>query len=158
MRRKMLICALLYYLLVLFVYAGFFFLSSLALEAFGRSESLGTAIAVTYGVLFIATPVGIAVLMRFSLLRWYVDPFAAAEIPLFLYCGMLISQMRHTKRFTAAVLLLNAELGDDDGMGWIFLAGLFILGLAASFSVARTKGKSISYRMIARIFSERRKA
>ena len=86
--------------------------------------------AVTYGVLFVMTPVLVAILMRFSLFKWYVDPIAAAEIPLFLYVGMLFNQAKRSGDLRSAFRLVNNDLSDDGGMGWLFLVGLFVFGLS----------------------------
>ena len=153
MKKKMRIWHSLYYILTFLIYIAFFYSSSLMLEMSGKSENLGTVMAVTNGVLFVGTPIIIAVLMRFSLLKWYIDPFAAAEIPLFLYCGMVINQMKYTEDLSAAFLKINTKLCNDGGEGWIFLVGLFVFGLAASFSFARKKGQSISYKLISKISS-----
>ncbi len=153
MKKKLLIFRILYYILSLFVYIGFFYAASKLFAACGDAEDLGSAIIFIYSFLFIATPALIAVLMRFSLLRWYVDPLAAAEVPLFLYFGMIFNQMKHTDGFNSAFLLVNRQLCDDGGMGWLFLGGLFIFGLLASFSLARKRGESISYKLLSRILS-----
>jgi hypothetical protein len=156
MKRKTLICGILYYPLSLLLYAGFFFCTSLLFRLSGQADDLGAAMALTYGVLFIGTPIMIAVLMRFSLLRWYVDPIAAAEVPLFLYLGMIASVAKRTDTLRAAFLSVNADLADDGGMGWLFLGGLFLLGLILSASFARMKGKSVGYRVVKKIFLNKR--
>ena len=97
------------------------------------------------------TPVLVAILMRFSLFKWYVDPIAAVEIPLFLYVGMLFNQMKRSSDLSSAFLLVNNKLDDDGGMGWLFLVGLFVFGLVMSLSFARKNGQSISYRLLERI-------
>lgn len=148
--RKVLIFQLVYYLLVPIVYAVFFFASSLLLEM-THTNDLGTVMALTYGVLFVLTPVLTLVLMRFSLFGWYLDPIAAAEIPLFLYVSMLINLIRRTGNIASAFLLLNADLADDFAQGWIFLIVLFAFALVCTFSFARVKKKSISYRIIEKI-------
>ena len=87
MKKKHVIFHFLYYILTIVVYMAFFYASSLMLDLTGKADNLGSVMAVTYGVLFVMTPVLVAVMMRFSLFKWYVDPIAAAEIPLFLYVG-----------------------------------------------------------------------
>ena len=104
---------------------AFFYATSLMLDLTGKADNLGSVMAVTYGVLFVMTPVLVAILMRFSLFKWYVDPIAAVEIPLFLYVGMLFNQMKRSGNLRSAFLLVNNDLGDDGGMGWLFLVGLF---------------------------------
>ena len=151
MKKKIIIFQAIYYALILAVYLAFFYLSSLMLDLSGASDNLGAVMMVTYGVLYLMTPVLIAVLMRFSLFKWFVDPIAAAEIPLFLYVGMLINLMKRSGNFRSAFLSVNNKLGDDGGMGWLFLVGLFVFGLVMSLSFARKKGQSISYRFLSRV-------
>ena len=151
MKKKMLIFHFLYYILSLFVYKGFFYVSSRLFDMSGESENLGAAILFVYGLLYVATPIIIAVLMRFSLLKWYVDPFAAAEVPLFLYWSAIINRTKLTGDFSVAFQRVNESFCADDGQGWVFLVGLFIFGLLTSFSLARKEGESISYRLISKI-------
>ena len=151
MKKKHVIFHFLYYVLTVVVYMAFFYGASLLLDLTGRGEDLGAAILVTYGVLFVMTPVLVAILMRFSLFKWYVDPIAAVEIPLFLYVGMLFNQAKRSGDLLSAFRLVNNDLGDDGGMGWLFLVGLFVFGLVMSLSFARKNGQSISYRLLERI-------
>ena len=151
MKKKLIIFHILYYVLTLLIYIAFFYAVSLLFKLSGEADNLGAAMAVTYGTLFLMTPLLTAVLMRFSLFRWYVDPIAAAEIPLFLYLGMIWTQFRRSGELKAAFLLVNRQLADDGGMGWLFLIGLFVFGLLMSLSFARTKGQSISYRILSKI-------
>lgn len=148
MRKKMLFFHLAYYILVLLIYVGFLYGS---VKLFDTSN-LGAVIVLVYGLLFAATPILIAVLMRFSLLKWYVDPFAAAEVPLFFYFGMIINQMNRLEvDFYGAFLKINEKLSADGGEGWFFLVGLFLFGIAVSFSFDRMKEESISYKLISKI-------
>lgn len=150
MRNKMLTIHAVYYIFSLLVYIGFFYGSAKLFH----TSNLGAAMALTYGLMFLATPIITALLMRLSLLKWYVDPFAAAEIPLFLYLSMIINQMKRSgESFFDAFFEYNQKLSADGGMGWFFLIGLFIFGLAASFSLARKRGESISYRLISKFVS-----
>ena len=151
MKKKHVIFHFLYYVLTIVVYMAFFYGASLMLDLTGHGEDLGAAILVTYGVLFVMTPVVVAVMMRFSLFKWYVDPIAAAEIPLFLYVAILLNQAKRSGDLRSAFLLVNNDLGDDGGMGWLFLVGLFVFGLVMSLSFARKNGHSISYRLLSRI-------
>ncbi len=148
MKKKFICFHFIYYALTIIVYMAFFYATSLMLDLTGKADNLGSVMAVTYGVLFVMTPMLIAVLMRFSLFKWYVDPIAAAEIPLFLYGEMLINQMKRSGDFRSAFLLVNNKLGDDGGEGWLFLVGLFVFGLIMSLSFARKNGQSISYRLL----------
>ncbi len=156
MKNKKLPVLLSYYVLSLLIYMGFFCGVSWLFRLSGTSDDLGTAIAVTYGILFVGTPILTAVLMRFSLLPWVIDPFAAAEIPLFLYVGMVTNQMRHTSELYSAFLSVNGKLSDDGGTGWLFLWGLFLLGLLTSLSFERRRKQNISYRLLSKFFPEDR--
>ena len=151
MKKKHVIFHFLYHVLTMVVYMAFFYAASLMLDLTGKADNLGSVMAVTYGVLFVMTPVLVAILMRFSLFKWYVDPIAAVEIPLFLYVGMLFNQAKHSGDLSSAFRLVNNDLGDDGGMGWLFLVGLFVFGLVMSLSFARKNGQSISYRLLSRI-------
>lgn len=139
MKKKVFFLQALYYILIPCLFMAFYYGTSLLIP---DNASLGTAIAATYGILFVGTPVVVAILMRFSLLRWYVDPFAAAQIPLLLYIMMLVSRMQRGNSFAAAFASLNRSLSPE---GWIFLIGLFLFGLIASFSPARKEGKNTIY-------------
>ena len=151
MQKKHIFSHILYYVLTPVVYLLFFYIASLFLDLSGESDNLGAVMAVTYAVLFFLTPLLIAVLMRFSLFRWYVDPIAAAEIPALLYFGMIVNQFKRSGTIRSAFLLVNNSLSEDGGMGWFFIIGLFIFGLLASLSFARKNGQSISYRILSKI-------
>lgn len=151
MRKKMWIFHVAYYVLLLLIYACFFFIST---KLFPPKLSIGMAKAVAYGFFYVATPMVVAVLMRFSFLKWYVDPIAALEVPLFIYVRLIHTQMsRSDINFYDALLKINGQLSADGIGGWFFLIGLFVFGLAASFSLARKKGKSISYRLISKFIA-----
>ena len=130
---------------------AFFYGAALLLDLTRKADNLGSVIAVTYVVLFVMTPVLVAILMRFSLFKWYVDPIAAAEIPLFLYIEMIFNHVKRSGDIGSAFRLVNNDLCDDGGMGWQFLVGLFLFGLTMSLSFARKKGQSISYRLLDKI-------
>lgn len=145
MKKKIWLFQLAYYILIpllfLFFYYGF--------AKLFHTSNLGEAIVFAYGLLFIATPCLIAVFMRFSLLKWYVDPLAATEVPLFLYIGMIITRINRSGiSFYSAFLTVNNQLSAKGGEGWFVLLGLFLFGLACSLSFARKNEKSISYRLI----------
>lgn len=150
MKKKMVFFHLAYYIIYLLIYMGFFFGISRLL----KTSNLGAVVLFTYGLLFVATPIMIAILTRFSLLKWYVDPLAAAEAPLFLYMVMIFNHMKRSEDFCSAVEEINETLSADGGTGWLFLIGLFLFGLAASFSFARKQEESISYRLIAKLQSK----
>ena len=147
MKKKLIIFQFLYYIFTVIVYMAFFYTVSLMLDI--ADAGLGEAVFATYVALLFMTPVLVAFLMRFSLFKWYVDPIAAAVIPLFLYGSMIINTVRRSDRgLESAFLVVNRELADDGGAGFIFLILLFAFGLIASFSVKRAQGKSISYRLL----------
>lgn len=151
MQKKHIFSHILYYVITPVVYLLFFHIASLFLDLSGESDNLGAVMAVTYAVLFFMTPLLIAVLMRFSLFRWYVDPIAAAEIPALLYFGMIVNQFKRSGTIRSAFLLVNNSLSEDGGMGWFFIIGLLVFGLLASLSFARKNGQSISYRILSKI-------
>lgn len=141
--------AILYYPTLILLYAAFLFLVSGLMGLSRGRDNLGFVIAVTYGVLFVGFPILVCVLMRFSLLKMIIDPIAAACCPAFLYGAMLVNEIRRGGHgLTAAFLTLNDKLSDDGGMGWVFLIGLFLFGIIASFSFARREGKSVSFRIL----------
>ncbi len=148
MKKKMLVWNLLYYLLSPLLYLALSYLGTLCLELFGWDHDLGTLQLAIYAEQFLAVPILVAVLMRFSLLKWYVDPFAAAVAPLFLYASRVFGLAKHMGDFRSAALTVNEALCAGGGVGWLFFAGLFLFGMAASFSVARKEGRSISYRIL----------
>ena len=146
---------ILYYVLVALIYIG---VLTCCAKLFSVRDSegylnLGNVIVMTYLLVFFLTPVMIAALMRFSLLRWYVDPFAAAIVPLYFYFGMVINRVKRTGDWIKAFQDENASLSSN-GDGWLFLIGLFLFGLACSFSIARKNGENISYKLLAKIRKE----
>ena len=152
MRKINPIWHLLYYMIILIAYVLGFFGPSLLLRFSGANPSLGTAVAVTYGVLYVCLPALILVMMRLSLLRWYVDPFAAAAAPMFLYASMLYSRFSRIGDIGKAFEKINLSLMNRNGEGLLFLLMLFAIGLIASFSPARKNGTSISYRLLDHFF------
>ena len=77
------------------------------------------------------------------------------NLPLFFYISMIVTKLGRGASLRSALLLLNNDLGDDGGTGWGFLVFLLLLGLAASFSLARRKGKSISYRLLGKLLQSK---
>lgn len=158
MKKKLTLLSFLYYVLIPLAYAALFAIASLLVKSSGASGNLGAVMAATYALMFLAVPVLTVILMRFSLLRWYVDPIAAAEIPLFLYGMMIISRIKRAETFSAAFLAVNESLCRDGGEGLFFLIGLFVFGLLSSFSLARKEGQSISYQLLGKVSSQKRSA
>ena len=151
MKKKKLLISLLYYILLPFIYAGILYGSAFFVKLTGQPVNLGTAIAITYMWFLAIVPVSIFVLMRFSLLKWYVDPFAAAALPFFYYINLLVGEMKYAGELQSAIHMVSIELGDDGNFGWIALAAMFLFGLLASLSFARKRGESISFRLLAKV-------
>lgn len=145
MKNKTVIFLVLYYPLVMLVYLTALKATSPVFNAL-PDIGLGGLVVLIYGVVFVELPAITAVMMRFSLFKWYVDPIAAAEMPLLLYVGLLIKQIQRSGTFGSAFVGLNRTLCDN--RGWLYLVCLFVFGLALSFSVARKNGQNVSYRLI----------
>ncbi len=155
MRKKMIVWHMVYYVLFLALFITLQYFMYLFIDLFlklsGKSASFGFLATVIYAFLFIGTPFLIAVLTRFSLLKWYVDPFAAALVPLYYYLRMIFNSMKKAGYFPAAFQRANQLFSANGGEGWLLLIVSFVFGLAASFSLARKKEESISYRLLAKI-------
>lgn len=147
---------LVYYIFVPTAFVLLCKMASFLFEMSGRYENIGAVILFTNGILFLFLPVLIVCLMRLSLLRWFVDPFAAAEIPVLLYAGMIGKQISRGHTVGEAFCLVNRSLGRDCE-GFLYLAGLFLFGIVCSFSVERTKGNSVSYKILRRLEPKARK-
>ena len=133
-----------YYLISVLVYPGLLYVAN----ALMPSDDLGTVMFAAAVLLFVGFPTVVIVLARLSLLKWYVDPLAAAIAPLYLYVSMLWSQASRTGDIRIVFEEVHQTLSYNGGEGWFILAGLFTLGLVASFSVARTRGESLGYRLL----------
>ena len=145
MKRRVTVCQIVYYLLVPAVFFG---MVALTVRLFRTmSDEIRPVASAAF---LIATPVAAAVLMRFSLLRRYLDPPAALEIPLTLYAAMIANQLKETGELLSALRLVNRKLADDGGMGFRLLGALFVLALACSFSIRRKRGESLAYRILGR--------
>ena len=153
MRKKIWLFQLLYYIIIPLAYTAMLYCVSGIIRSAG-DFNLGAIVTITLFFLFVITPIFIIVFMRLSLLKWYVDPFAAACIPLYLYCGMVINVMNRTNDLMAAWNKVNLDLSNDGGEGWFFLGGLFLFGLATSLSIARKDGESVAVRLLAKITKE----
>ena len=145
MKKKIVLFSILYYILFLLCYMGALFVGTKLL----RTDNLGEAIARTLLLMYVITPALILVLCRFSLLKWYVDPIAAAIVPLFFYGGLVANEMTRGTTFAEAFTQTNNEQGL-----FLIVIGLFLFGLLASFSPARKNGKSISYKLLNKISSK----
>ncbi len=153
MNKKEWILGVLYYVLVAILFLGALGFCSMMLNVEGGIENLGLVIFVTYAFMFLATPVLVAAAMRFSLLRWYIDPFAAAEIPLLLILLSVSNQMnRAGMSFAEAFAKVNADNLAEGAAGWLFYLGLLGFGLILSYSPARRNGANISHRLVKKWF------
>ncbi len=108
---------------------------------------LGAILLAINCLLWIALPSLVAILMRFSMLPWPVDPFAAAEPPLFICAAILFSAYRRSGSMAKALSELRIELADDGGMLIYLLIGLFIFSLLCSLSLRRMAGDHLPGRI-----------
>jgi len=151
MKKTKIIYNIAYYALVPAVWYGITCLYSLATAGMRGTDDLGTAATVVFGYAFVLTPAYTAAAMRFSLLRAYIDPFAAAEIPLAIFLVTVAKQFGRSGELSSAFLIVGGKLSDDYGIRYLFFAGLFIWGLAWSFSKKRLRGESVAYRLLSRL-------
>ncbi len=143
MKNKRIIPNVLYYILVPLVYFLFLSAASLFFDS-PKEDDLGIVTASIYAVLYvlIGTPIITVVLMRFSLIKWYVDPFAALEIPAVIYILVFLNQKEKYDNLSKAFQEANEALP--------FLLCVFIFALVASLSFERKEEKSISYKLISK--------
>ena len=144
MRIKRLLFCLGYYVLCMPVYTCFFVLVMYMLLLVWNLSGL---LYLDY-LLLVMTPIIVGILTRFSILKWYVDPISAAEVPLAIYTL--------TKIYGWRITIYDFVAGWHDGLGeesvtcWLFFGVLYVVGLAASFSMARKRGENISNRIISK--------
>lgn len=145
MKKRIMIWSIVYYLLIPCFFLGGWLLLDLIPSS--GSSSPGAALGAGAMMLFVVTPAILYVIMRFSLLKWYVDPIAAAEYPLCVYIWMIFKEINlWGVGLGEAFANVNERLCHDNVTGgWKVLVVLFVLGLVASFSIARKNGKSIGY-------------
>ena len=115
-------------------------------------EYLFAAILFIYGYFYAVLPCVIFILMRFSMLRWYLDPFAAAEIPLTLLLMLLAGYLRKFGFQGEALRRLGSFLGRN----WGWLPAVFLYALCCSFSLRRVRGRSLPNRIALRCRAFRR--
>ncbi len=145
-QKKRVLFQSVFYVLVLLTHVGVFYGTSWLLKG---SDNLGAAIAAAYGLLFVAIPTATAILARFSLLKWYVDPFFAVILPAFLYVTMIVNRMeRFDESLWSAVTQVSDSLCRDNG--FVYLALMFVFGLLCSLSFARKREASIAYRLLSK--------
>ncbi len=90
---------------------------------------------------FFVIPCISIVMVRFSMLKWYFDPVAAAMIPVtvvFMFVGSLMKE--DNLPFAEAFAQTNVII-------WIYCAVLFVTTLLCSFSIKRTKGEYLYKRV-----------
>ena len=139
MQMKRILLHLGYYTLCLLIYTISFPVSEMM---FMYMVGFRGASCMAWYLLLIATPIIVAVVTRFSLMKWYVDPIAAIEFPIVIYFSAIFAPMiSWDMSFYDSFLRYNEQLSAGGGKGWIFLCGVFVIGLAASFSLARKKGR-----------------
>ena len=156
--KKILICfRIAYYILVPALYLGILY----AVFTFMRFIILGkTVIGVMLFVafaLFVLTPIYTAVVMRFSTLRWYVDPFAALEVPAALYLAGVLDKIINGESVSHAFASVSDSFTNGGGKGTLLLIAIFAFGLLCSFSFKRREGKSISFRLAQRLANRKSK-
>lgn len=148
MSKRMPLYRILYYVIFLLAFLGCWGLLSFSMTHTSQDMGLGFAMMTLYGVAFFCIPAGIAVFARVSLLRWYVDPFAAALVPVSLYFIFVIDKIKLTDGFWEAFVSLNQQLLGINRLTLYYFIGLFLFGLAVSFSPARKEGRSIAFQWI----------
>ena len=156
MKRPHWILHFLYYFLSLVVYIGVYYGIAFLFKRSGHSDDLGAVIVAVYGLMFFVMPLLAIVLIRFSLLRWYVDPFAAAVFPLSLCVLFFVDNFQKHGTFMTALSSVNATLSKGEGEGWLWMLVMFLFGLAVSLSFARPRGESISYKLLAKLFNRKK--
>lgn len=134
---------LLYYLAVALIYVLYWLGVNFVLKYGMGNVGLGTLAGI---IVYIITPVFfalMAVLMRFSLLRWHVDPFAAMIAPVLWFFWVAISKMNRS-----SLGFMDAAREAVDSEVWMILIVMFFWAAVFSLSFARKRGESISYRML----------
>ncbi|MGM9643353.1 MAG: hypothetical protein ACI3XI_09110 [Eubacteriales bacterium] len=149
MKTKAVLKHVVYYVAVPVLICAFCLFSALLFELFKVKENNGAVVAAIYvGIFIVITlPIITVVLMRFSPLRFVVDPFAAFEVPLTLCAVIVASQLIKG----SSIRLALAALTDDWAAVATMFAILFAIGLVGSLSFARPRGSGLTDRIIARI-------
>jgi len=150
MKNKVFWLKLLYYPLLLVIYTSYILIVGVIVLPLSKIDFLNDVLLVMGAAVSISATILFFILVRSSLLKWYVDPFAALTLPVWLYLMRLFWKMTRGTDILSAFHLTNAELYNDTEFGWVFLFCLFILGLVASISFKRVKEQSISYRILNR--------
>ena len=149
MHNRMPLYRILYYVVFLLAFLGCWWLLWFLLSFYpGGGVNLGLGMLMAFGVAFFCIPAGIAIFARLSLLRWYVDPFAAALVPVCLYFIFVIDRIKLSDGFWEAFVNLNQQLIGISRLTLYYFIGLFLFGLVVSFSIARKEGRSIAFKWI----------
>ena len=156
MKKKVVWIQVLYYVLFAAVFHLFMLFSSRLLDS-ADLNALSDVMGAFFVVVFVSIPLAVLVLSRFSLLKWYVDPFAALIVPIYIYVGMILTKMKRTMTFSAALTSVHESLGRGNAEGWLFIGGLFVFGILASFSIKRVKQNNISYQALALLCNKKHK-
>ncbi len=118
----------LYYIAVPIIFYLFLWLINLVFV----SDDLGVLIVLSYAVVFVFVPALTFILMRFSMLPWVLDPFAALELPLMCFALMLWQNCKRYGSFDKAVDRL------DDV--WLYFVVWFVFALVCTISFRRKNG------------------
>ena len=147
MKRILTVMRIVYYILVPTLYLGILYplFTFMRLIMIGKTV-IGIMLLVAFA-LFVLTPVYTAIMMRFSTLRWYVDPFAALEVPAALYLTGVLNKITNGESVSHAFASVGDSFTRDGGKGTWLLIGLFAFGSLCSISFRRREGKSISFRL-----------
>jgi len=136
----------LYYVVFLLAFLGCWWL--LCFLMIHLPGDMGAGLVIVFGVAFFCIPAGVAIFARLSLFRWYVDPFAAALVPVSLYIIFVINRIKLSDGFWESFVSVNQQLLGISRLTLYYLIVLFFFGLVVSFSIKRKKGQSISFQWI----------
>ena len=156
MSKRMPLYRILYYVVFLLAFLGCLWLV-MWLASLRSPVGLGTAVMMVYILVFLCIPIGVTIFARLSLLRWYVDPFAALLVPMSLYFILVLDKIELFGGFWGAFEHVNQTMLHNHGEGLLYFIGLFLFGLAVSFSPARKEGRSISFQWIEMLESKGQK-
>ncbi len=137
-----------YYLLLPATYILFLVLCSALINA-NVDNVIGKILVALY-VYAILTLIHIVVWVRFSPLPSFVDPIAAAEVPLSIYLLLVFNGMKNDGAFISASGAVHIDLDFDGDTGRVLFA-LFVFGLVFSFSIRRRKRKTVAFKIINKI-------
>lgn len=143
--KKVRLYQTLYYTLLPILYIVTFYTCSYIIYLLNNDEGV---LMLGYIFLFVVSPVISLILMRFSMLKWYVDPFAASEIPLAHILYSLIKRVINTKSLYEAFKELIWDLTKGDAMNRIYFLGIFLFAILCSFSIKRKNEQSFLYRIL----------